>query len=87
MTKDTKKLIQYSIAFLPIFSGGLLLIFGDASDWYSQKVVVLSVSQMAFELSVFEMVVGLSVLVIASLVVYNFQADYQNKKEQTHSVS
>ena len=80
MTKDTKKLIRdrlirYSIAFSPIVSGGLLLIFGDASDWYSQKVVVLSVSQMDIELSVSQMVFGLSVLVTVSLVFYNFQAD------------
>ena len=52
MTKETEKLIRYGIALSPIFLGGLLLIFGDASDWYSQ------------------MVIGLSVLVIASLVFY-----------------
>ncbi len=47
MTKETKKLIlkliQYSIAFLPIFSGGLLLVFGDASDFYSKMIFGLSV--------------------------------------------
>ena len=90
MTKETKKsirdililyslilyslLIRYSIAFLPIFSGGLLLIFGDAFDLCSQQmVVVLSVPVTASQ-----MVFGLSVLVTASLVVYNYQADDQN---------
>ena len=36
------KLIRYSIAFSPIFLGGLLLIFGDAYDLYSKMVVVFS---------------------------------------------
>ena len=66
MTKETEKLIRYSIAFSPIFSGGLLLIFGDASDLYSQ------------------MVVGLSVLVTASLVFYNKQADNPNPDNPDH---
>ena len=52
----------YIVAFSPILLGILLLIFGDASDLYSQ------------------MVVGLSVLVTASLVFYNYQADDKNKK-------
>ena len=62
------KLIRYSIAFSPIFSGGLLLIFvlifGDASDLYPQMV----------------MVIGLSVLVTVSLFFYNKQEDDQKEK-------
>ena len=87
MTKETKKSILYSIAFSPIFLGGLLLVFGYASDLYSQQMVVwLSVLIFGDASDLYsQMVIGLSVLVTASLVTaslvfYNYQAYYQSKK-------
>ena len=70
MTKETKKSILYSIAFSPIFLGGLLLVFGYASDLYSQEKLYAIVKV--------GVVVVLSVFVTASLVFYNKQAYDQN---------